>query len=520
MLLKKGYSTLRLILGDQLNSRHSWFESQDSSVLYLIAELRQEATYAKHHVQKLCAFFLAMQNFSQHLIDRGHHVLHLTLDDTKTDADIESLITRIAHHYSVNEFQYQRPDEFRLLEQLENLHFDQAICVQQFDTEHFYLDFGELSLQIKPERHNRMEAFYRKMRKRFQILMNGSEPLGGSWNFDSENRHKLKSRDLETIPNPLVFENDIASILDRIQAHQIDSIGSTDGTLLWPTNLQQAHALLEFFCEHCLVHFGKFQDAMTCSTSNQWSLYHSRLSFALNTKILAPETVINKAIKTFNQSKGEITLPQIEGFIRQILGWREYVRAVYWVNMPRYQSLNKLNAKRHLPSYFWGGQTKMNCMSHCISQSLEKAYAHHIQRLMITGNFCLLAGIDPSEVDEWYLGIYIDAIEWVEMPNTRGMSQFADGGFVATKPYCSSGNYINNMSDYCKSCHYDIKDRDSENSCPFNALYWTFIDTHQSLFSENPRMRMINKSWQKLEQEKKAAILARGQWCLDNLDSL
>ncbi|MFT5421140.1 MAG: deoxyribodipyrimidine photolyase-related protein [Candidatus Endobugula sp.] len=520
MKLSKNYHTLRLILGDQLNAQHSWFENHDDGVLYLIAELNQEANYVKHHIQKLCAFFSAMENFADERVADGHHVLHQTLDDTIVFKTLNDLIVSIGKRFSIKTFEYQRPDEYRLLQHLSALVPPATVSVGRVDSEHFLLPFEDISAYIKPSQHNRMEVFYRKMRKRFDILMDDEKPLGGKWNYDSENREKIKPKDLPHIPQPLMFTNDISRYLERIKKHNIRNFGYSNDTLLWPSSRTQSLQLLAHFCRHCLPMFGRFQDAMTRQHPNQWTLYHSRISFSLNSKMLHPREVIAAAIHAYENSADLITLPQIEGFVRQILGWREYVRCVYWMNMPNYSQCNELNATRDLPQYFWDGDTKMECVKRAIDQSLTYAYAHHIQRLMITGNFCLLTGIHPDQVDAWYLGVYVDAIEWVEMPNTRGMSQFADGGLVATKPYSAGGNYVNKMSDYCKSCHYNIKEKSSKDACPLNSLYWNFMHTHREKLAKNPRIGMVYHSWDKQAKEKQQATLARANWCLENLGDL
>lgn len=532
MKLNTTYHTIRLILGDQLNAKHSWLRDSDDGVLYVIAELKQEATYVRHHIQKLCAFFLAMENFSEALISAKYHVLHYRLDESSAFNSLNSLIADVVERFDAENFQFQRPDEFRLLHQLRDLELDHSVEITEFDTEHFLVPFDEIDDYIKPQQHNRMESFYRKMRKRYDILMDNGQPVGEQWNYDSENREKLKPKDLLNIPQPLLFDNDISEIMERIEKHNIPyfgKLGPENGEegqeekrkpLLWPVSRTQASQLLTHFCRHCLPFFGRFQDAMTGGHPDQWTLYHSRLSFAINSKILHPRQVIDAALTAFEQSEGEITLPQIEGFVRQILGWREYVRGVYWVNMPEYSHQNALNATRDLPGYFWSGKTKMACMHHAIDQSLTYAYAHHIQRLMITGNFCLLTGVDPDQVDAWYLGVYIDAIEWVEMPNTRGMSQFADGGWVATKPYVAGGNYVNKMSDYCKGCHYNVKEKTTDNACPLNSLYWGFMNTHRDWLAKNPRIGMVYRSWDKQSEEVKTETLVRAKWCLENIERL
>ncbi|HEY7771974.1 MAG TPA: cryptochrome/photolyase family protein [Marinagarivorans sp.] len=513
--MNKHYRTLRLILGDQLNASHRWYQRTDDTCLYLIAELPQELSYVRHHVQKVCAFFVAMENFACALKKAGHHVLHLTLDDTHTDASLAKLIERLCTDYRIQVFEYQLPDEYRLREQLGALKLTQAnadvIPCNAYSTEHFLLGDDALTEYIHAGRHNRMESFYRKMRRDFNVLVANGKPTGGQWNYDAENRNKLDENGRDNLPEPLLFANDASDVLKRLKKHNIDTFGKAQAQLLWPCSRAQAKELLAFFCRHCLAHFGTYQDAMSDQTEHGWTLYHSRLSFALNSKMLHPMQVIESALACYNDGRRHIGLAQVEGFIRQILGWREYVRAVYWVNMPAYRRRNHLRAQRQLPDWFWTGKTKMNCLAQAIGQSLDYAYAHHIQRLMITGNFCLLAGIHPDHVDAWYLGIYIDAIEWVEMPNTRGMSQFADGGWVATKPYAASGNYVNKMSDYCRSCDYKVKEKIGENACPINALYWRFMTEHRDKLANNPRIGMLYKQWDKRDEAERNAIIAQAE---------
>lgn len=511
---------LKLILGDQLNPKHSWFEYVDPDVVYLIAELNQEASYTKHHIQKVTAFFVAMSDFAQQLESKGHRVCYLTLDDTQGFQDLTELIKSLILKYSCAAFTFQSPDEYRLKQQMCDLSKNLDITVHQVDSEHFLLPFDDLHSYFKPSTHVRMENFYRTMRKRFSILMNGEKPEGDAWNFDANNRKSFKKNDLKLIPKPLIFDNPADDFLQRIKKHNIKTIGNESINIAYPINRQQSLLLLDFFCEHQLPNFGNFQDAMTIASPYAWSLYHSRLSFSINCKMLAPMEVINTAISFYEKSDGKITLSQIEGFVRQILGWREYVRGMYWVNMPNYTKQNFLGAHRDLPDFFWSGETNMQCLKSAISQSLEHAYAHHIQRLMITGNFALLAGISPEQVDQWYLGIYIDAIEWVELPNTRGMALFADGGWIATKPYAASGNYVNKMSDYCKGCRYNVKEKISDNACPLNSLYWNFIDTNYDKLSSNHRMSFPVRNWDKMEDSKKVEIRDRAAYLLNNINDL
>ncbi|MCH2191879.1 MAG: cryptochrome/photolyase family protein [Gammaproteobacteria bacterium] len=511
--------TIRLILGDQLNAKHSWFQTKDDSILYVIAELRQETNYVKHHVQKICAFFLGMQKFAEALKTAGHRVSYLTLDDTIEDQSLPELIERLCVQYAAGKFEYQSPDEYRLLNQLQEMEISN-VQINGVDSEHFLLPFDEINKHFSANKATRMESFYRKMRKRFSILMEDDEPEGGRWNYDVENRKKMKLQDAKDVPEPLVFNNDVKSILDRLDRHKVKYFGNLTSDLVWPTTRRQALELLDDFCDRLLPKFGTFQDAMTEKTDHAWSLYHSRLSFAMNAKMISPKLVVDKAIAAYERNKVNIDLAQIEGFVRQIIGWREFIRGIYWINMPGYDELNSLNAERRLPSYFWTGDTKMNCLAKSIGQSLDYAYAHHIQRLMVTGNFCLLTGIDPDEVDEWYLGVYVDAIEWVEMPNTRGMSQFADGGIVASKPYSGGGAYINRMSDYCSSCHYNVKEKVGDKSCPMNSLYWHFMHRHRDRFGNNPRIGMVYRNLDKMDEEVRRSTLERAEDILNNLESL
>jgi deoxyribodipyrimidine photolyase-related protein len=519
------YKRLRLVLGDQLNASHSWFRTKDDNTVYVIAELHQETNYVNHHIQKVSAFFAAMSQFAEALKRAGHQVLHLTLDDTEAYSDLPELLASLFANHHIAYFDYQLPDEYRLREQLYQFTQSITIASNAYESEHFFLDDSELASHFSQGKRHRMEAFYRKMRKRFDILMDEDEPEGGQWNFDNKNRNKLKVKEFDLVPKALIFANDVSAILARLERHGVTTIGKAEPLLLWPVNRQQALTLLDYFCQHCLCHFGRFQDAMTGklaedSNNRQWSLFHARISFALNSKILSPKSVINTVINFYRHTDQDIDLAQVEGFVRQILGWREFIRGIYWANMPEYATLNSLSATEDLPSWFWNGNTQMNCLKQAISQSLEFAYAHHIQRLMITGNFCLLAGIQPEQVDQWYLGIYIDAIEWVELPNTRGMSQFADGGIVGSKAYAASGNYVKNMSDYCGDCHYKVAKVTEDNACPLNSLYWRFMNKHQQSFASNPRNSMVYANWKKKSTDQQQAILSRADWCIENIGQL
>jgi deoxyribodipyrimidine photolyase-related protein len=343
-----------------------------------------------------------------------------------------------------------------------------------------------------------------------------NKPLNGKWNFDEDNRKKLpKSHNI--IP-PFLFSNNLSHIEAEIVKSNIVTVGTVNSSnFIWPISRTQSLQLLDFFANHCLQYFGSFQDAMA---PDEWSIYHSRLSFSLNIKLLSPKEVVDKVIEIYSKHQAEIEYHQVEGFVRQIIGWREYMRGIYWLNMPNFAQLNFFNHTGKLPSWFWTGETKMTCLKSAIDQSLEFAYAHHIQRLMITGNFSLLAGVYPNEVDDWYLGIYIDAIEWVEITNTRGMSQFADGGILGTKPYVSSASYIDKMSHYCGSCYYDKKKKTGDKACPFNSLYWNFYDKHEDKLSKNPRIGMMYNVWRKMKPDDKSFLLEQADYYLKNINEL
>ena len=361
-----------------------------------------------------------------------------------------------------------------------------------------------------------MENFYRHMRKKHDVLMDGTKPVGDQWNYDHENRKKMPKG--TSLPPVNSFHTDVTHLVELIRKKGIETIGHIDQkNFVSPTSRQNALAQLDFFIEECLPQFGAYQDAMT---TQGWSLFHSRISFALNAKLISPLEVIRKIEEVYDTRPEHAPLSAIEGFIRQILGWREYMRGVYWMHMPDYADKNFFDHNRKLPNWFWTGETDMKCLSHSIGQSLDHAYAHHIQRLMVTGNFALLAGIDPDEVDRWYLGIYIDAIEWVEITNTRGMSQFADGGIVATKPYVSSANYMHKMSHYCTQCTYDHKKKIGDKACPFNSLYWNFIEEHREKLEKNQRMSMIYRVWDKNSPESKNQLIEQAAHYLERIATL
>lgn len=515
--MRKSYKILRLILGDQLNLQHSWFTKAAPDTLHVLMEIRTETDYVWHHIQKACAFFAAMENFAGLLNGKGFETLYLRLDNPENKQNFSDNLGYLIHTFGIAEFHYQLPDEYRLDQELKNFCSSLQITSRTFDTEHFYTSRAELGDFFSGKKELLMESFYRAMRLKHHILLDDSnDPQGDKWNFDVDNRKKLPKNHKPYLP--LLFKNDVSTHYERIKNAGTQTIGNIDPKHLpWPIDRSQSLKLLHYFCENCLPLFGTFQDAMH---TEEWSLYHSRLSFSMNTKLISPIEVVNSAVQHWRENKKSIAMNQIEGFVRQILGWREYMRGIYWMKMPEFEEMNFFDHNRKLPNWYWTGKTSMNCLKHAITQSLENAYAHHIQRLMITGNFALLAGINPDEVDFWYLGIYIDAIQWVEITNTRGMSQYADGGVIGSKPYSATANYIHKMSNYCDSCKYDRKDKIGENSCPFNSLYWDFHDRNREKLGKNHRLSMVYRIWDKMDAGLKSAVLKRASNYLKNLDKL
>lgn len=506
---------LKLILGDQLNLQHSWFKEVDSSEVFVLMEMRQETDYAPHHIQKVVAFFGAMRNFSELLKQAGHQVHYLALDDKANRQQLEANLNFLIEKFNADGFAYMEPDEYRLDQQLKEYVLGLNIPSEVVETEHFMTSRSELTEFFEGKKQLILEFFYRRMRKKFDLLMQLDQPEGGQWNFDKNNRKKWKGT--PSIPEPFYPKaNDLEALKEMIENAGVKTIGSFDkNQFLYPLSRTQALEQLDYFCRYLLVHFGDYQDALHTDEVN---LFHSRISFALNAKIIRPLEVVQTVIAYYREHSDDIELSQVEGFVRQIIGWREYMRGIYWKEMPVYASMNALENTNPLPEFYWTGKTKMNCLHQSISNSLDNAYAHHIQRLMITGNFALLAQIHPDKVDEWYLGIYADAIQWVQITNTRGMSQWADGGVVATKPYVSAAAYIHKMSNYCDSCQYDKKKRVGEDACPFNSLYWNFLDDKKQFFAKNNRMAMMLRLLEKIPAEDLVQIKLRAAQILKHPD--
>jgi deoxyribodipyrimidine photolyase-related protein len=510
-------TTLRLILGDQLNPQHSWFRQTDPDVVYVLQEVRSETDYVLHHAQKILALFAGMRDLARHLKEQGHRVRYVAIDAPVNRQSLTANLDALIAHYQARRVQYQAPDEHRLDAQLADWAAswrEQGCAVDVVDTEHFLSTRDAVARQFGSRPQWLMEHFYRRMRVQHQVLMTQGRPEGGRWNLDHDNRQAWHGQ--PAAPADWRRTHDHRALWADIQTAGVPSFGNPCADALsWPLNRAEALQDLDAFIRDALPHFGQYQDAMS---TRHWRLFHSLLSFALNTKMLHPREVIARIEAAWRD--GQVPLSAAEGFIRQILGWREYVRGIYWAHMPGYTTRNALQHRLPLPRWFWTGHTRMACLAHAIGQSLEHAYAHHIQRLMVIGNFALLAGLDPQAVHHWYLGVYVDAFEWVEAPNTLGMSQFADGGLIATKPYVSTAAYIDRMSDHCASCIYQRKQRVGEQACPFNALYWDFFHTHRTTLQGLARLSVVYRQLDHMDATQVHAITVQAATLRQRLDAL
>jgi len=503
---------LRVVLGDQLSTDIAALRDYGAGDVVLLAEVRGECTYVAHHGQKIVMVLAAMRHFAAGLRARGLRVEYVALDDPANTHCLRGEVARAVGRLGCGSVVCTEPGEFRVAEDMQSWHVAAGVPVEIRGDDRFFCSRQDFMQWAQGKRQLRQEFFYRDMRRRTGLLMEGREPAGGAWNYDAENRKKLPAG--VKLPAPRRFAPDAIThaVMALVAAQFPDHFGTLDG-FAWPVTAAQAQAALDDFITHRLAQFGDWQDAMK---HGALVLFHARIGAALNIGLLDPRQVCGAVAAEYHA--GRVPLNAAEGFIRQVLGWREYIRGIYWLHMPRYAQLNALQAERKLPWFYWTGETDMNCLRQSIAATRDHAYAHHIQRLMVTGNFALLAGIDPALVDEWYLVVYADAFEWVEMPNTRGMALFADGGIVGSKPYAASGAYINKMSDYCGNCIYDVKDATGERACPFNALYWDFIARHAGRFENNPRMAMPLRTLEKMAPARVGALRARAAQVLGALD--
>ena len=493
--------TLRLILGDQLSHDISSLKDCNKTEdIILMCEVWNEATYVKHHKKKIAFLFSAMRHFAKELKESGYKILYTKLEDDQNIGFFKSEIARALKQQKVEHIVVTHPGEYRVLEDIKGWATNFKISVEIRTDDRFLCSPEEFALWAKGRKQLRMEYFYREMRKKYNVLMKDNEPMGGEWNYDSKNRKPPKDDLL--IPEP--YCNGIDEITREVMSLVTERFPDHFGDLepfYFAVTRQQALQTLNLFIEQRLPNFGDYQDAMI--EGEPW-MYHAHISFYLNCGLLLPLECVKAAEKAYQQ--GKAPLNAVEGFIRQIIGWREYVRGIYWLEMPEYAQKNFFDAKHNLPDFYWTADTKMNCLHQCVLETQKNAYAHHIQRLMVLGNFSLIAGIDPVQVNEWFLSVYADAYEWVELPNVSGMTLFADGGYLASKPYAAGGSYINKMSDYCKNCNYKVTKKNGEDACPFNYLYWDFLIRNRDKLESNHRIGMMYKMYDRMGDDKKQAI--------------
>jgi deoxyribodipyrimidine photolyase-related protein len=489
-------SSLILVLGDQLTETlPAIANASKTKDTILMAEVREEATYVKHHKKKIAFLFSAMRHFAKALKDDNYRVDYVSyLDDNNQG----SLLGQV--RYALDNGDFERvvcttPGEHRLLKSMQQWENELGVPVEICEDNRFLSTPQEFSEWADGKKQLRMEFFYREMRRKHHVLMDGKNPIGGKWNYDSQNRESMP--ETHKVPKHTRFDIDdiTQDVIKLVESEFEHHFGELDNFFFAVTR-KDALKVLDTFIEERLHNFGQYQDAMV--EGKPW-MYHSHIAFYLNCGLLTPKEAIDAAESAYHA--GQVPLNSAEGFIRQILGWREYVRGFYWHFMPGLKTDNYFGNTRPLPSFFWDAQTNMNCMRQCIKETEQNAYAHHIQRLMVIGNFSLLTELSPEEVQAWYLLVYADAYEWVELPNVAGMILYSDGGNLASKPYVASGSYINKMSNYCKNCGYQVSKKTGPKACPFNYLYWHFIDKHKEKLSNNHRMAMIYKTYARMKEE-------------------
>lgn len=501
---------LVLVLGDQLDVDGSAFDAFDTNQdAVWMAEVPEESTHVWSSKIRTALFLSAMRHFADALRERSPAIaLHYTALDAPNNAGTLSAQLQV----DLSKLKPERlvmtaPGDWRVLKAIQAIASNNGVPLDIREDRHFYGTVREFAAHARGRKSLRMETFYRSMRQKHNVLMAGQAPEGGQWNYDKENREPFSSQGPGLVPPRATFQPDaitrdvIALVSRRFSSHPGDL-----QRFAWPVTREQAREALTRFIHDRLPRFGRHQDAMW---PNEPWLYHAHLSAALNLKLLNPREVVGAAVDAYR--RGDAPLASVEGFVRQILGWREYVRGIYWTRMPAYASVNALAATRDLPSWYWDGDTTMACLHDALLQTLQHGYAHHIQRLMVTGLFALMYGVQPQQVHAWYLAVYVDAVEWVELPNTLGMSQYADGGWMASKPYVATGKYIQRMSPYCKGCRFDPSQRSGDKACPFTTLYWDFLMQHESRLESNPRMALQVKNLNRLDAAEKQAIQTRAQ---------
>ena len=499
---------LLFLLGDQLSRSGAWLDLLDKkNDLILLAEVKHESTKVWSHKARTALFLSAMRHFADDLRKSGFQVRYVRLDDPKNTHSLEGELARAITEEKTDELHIVRPGEFAIREAL--LKFGPI----EHEDRHFFTTPEDFERHADGRKQLRMEYFYREQRKATGYLMADGKPIGEQWNYDHDNRGAFDKHGPGLLPPPLKFSPDKTTreVIELVEQEFPDHPGDLS-VFDWPVTPQQARKALADFVENRLPLYGQYQDAMW--TDSPW-LYHARLSSSMNLKLLDPREVCQAAIAAHDNDTAP--LAAVEGFVRQILGWREYVRGLYWLKMPSYLEMNALGAEQDLPKFYWNGETEFTCLSDSLGQTLKYGYAHHIQRLMVTGLFSMMYGVEPKQIHEWYLAIYIDAIEWVELPNVTGMSQWADGGIMASKPYAATGKYIQRMSNYCKECPRNPAKRTGPEACPFTTLYWDFLLQHQEKLSKNQRMSLQLRNLKRLTDDDISEIQKAAQDLRKNL---
>ena len=504
--MAKSLRNLVVVLGDQLNLDASALADFDPAQDAIwMAEVMEESKHVTSSKQRSTLFLSAMRHFAETLKAQYWPLYYTRLDDAHNAGTLAVELDKAIQALHPQQLVMTAPGEWRVLQSLRSIAKKHNLPLEVRDDTHFFSTVREFAEHAKGRKQLRQEFFYRELRQKTGILMDGKKPIGDQWNFDEDNRGSFGKAGPGILPPPTRFEPD-AITLDVMQLVN-DKMAKHPGNLHsfgWPVTRTQALEALDSFIQHRLPSFGLYQDAMW--EGEVW-LYHSHIASALNLKLLNPREVVSAAEKAYQD--GHVPLPAAEGFIRQILGWREYVRGIYWTQMPEYLERNQMQANAPLPAFYWTGNTDMACLRDAITQTLNHGYAHHIQRLMVTGLYALLLGVDPKEVHAWYLGVYVDAVEWVELPNTLGMSQFADGGVMASKPYVASGKYIDRMSNHCKGCRFNPALATGDIACPFTTLYWDYLNRHVDVLAKNPRMLMQLKNLNRLSPEAREEIASQ-----------
>lgn len=502
------------VLGDQLSHELASLRNVDrGSAIVLMMEVAEETTYVRHHKRKIVLVLSAMRHFAQELRRDGWTVDYVRLDDPLNTGSFTGEVLRAIERYRIESIRIVEPGEWRVRAAVDEWAARSGIPVYLLTDDRFICDVLEFQTWAQARNDLTMEFFYRDMRRKTALLMRpDGTPEGGQWNLDKENRAPPR-RGLN-YPEPLHAAPDETTreVIGLVERRFGEHFGQVENFAL-PVTAGDARKALAHFITASLPDFGTYQDAMV---SGQDWLYHSWLSTSLNIGLLLPMEVAQAAADAYE--RGEVPLNAAEGFIRQVIGWREYVRGYYWLEMPDVADANALDATRPLPDFYWTGDTDMHCMAESVRNTRDNAYAHHIQRLMVLGNFAMLAGVRPQDVADWFLVVYADAFEWVELPNVIGMSQHADGGRLATKPYAGGGAYINRMSDYCGRCRYDVKQKTGADACPFNALYWDFVARHERRFRRNRRMTKIYANWDRMDSAVQEAYRASARAFLETLE--